>query len=461
MGNEHIVLLELKHDSIKLKNNSDVCLKSYDQEFNKTLEKYKVKEFFKVSQNPNSKYFNNLYEIHINGDLDTFRQDLKSSHLFEFKRELEIYEALSCDNPEPDVNDYYVAQGWVNNYALEIIDANCAWSVTKGSSSIVVGIADTEFKTHEDLQNQFVSITGPITDCFPHGLYVAGCCSPETNNNLGIAGIGYNTKLAGYRVAHQIYVDPITKSRTATGSPYSAIISAFNDGRKIINVSWSGTGLSESEATTIVSAGTVLVLAAGNSVDATNHSSIADIPGVINVSNVDADNMAGTTTCARNQWVDLCSPGYNATTVEDPDSLHHYKGVWGTSASAPYVSGTIALMMSVNKCLSPAIIEDVLKETCDALADGYLYPNLVGAGKLNAYNAVLGAIEEGTVHRDGLTLTGTNTYPVALYLSSSNTTISNGAHITFQAENSITLGSEFTVELGGEFTTNFSTYTCP
>lgn len=45
-------------------------------------------------------------------------------------------------------------------------------------------------------------------------------------------------------------------------------------------------------------------------------------------------------------------------------------------------------MLALNANLYPAQIEQILEATCDPIDDGYLYPGLYGAGKLNAYCAV-------------------------------------------------------------------------
>jgi len=60
----------------------------------------------------------------------------------------------------------------------------------------------------------------------------------------------------------------------------------------------------------------------------------------------------------------------------------------GTSIATPFVSGTIALMLSVNPNLTPAQIENIIKATADPIADASSFPGQLGAGRLNAYAAV-------------------------------------------------------------------------
>jgi hypothetical protein len=75
----------------------------------------------------------------------------------------------------------------------------------------------------------------------------------------------------------------------------------------------------------------------------------------------------------------------------------------GTSAAAPQVAGVLALMKSVNPCLTATQAKDLLQITANkvggydynytATADGYApgYSQELGHGKLNAYKAVLAA----------------------------------------------------------------------
>jgi hypothetical protein len=116
---------------------------------------------------------------------------------------------------------------------------------------------------------------------------VAGAASAQTNNSKGICGVGYNSKIAAYRIRHSI--------SGGGASAYSsdiknAIWSAYQDGRPVINVSWTGTSLNVLAAQEITENGTTLVLAAGNTPDADSHIDIANIPGVILVSAVDQYN---------------------------------------------------------------------------------------------------------------------------------------------------------------------------
>ena len=259
--------------------------------------------------------------------------------------EFEIIKPLTCSNPV-QVNDpnFVNSNGW----PLMMIQAPCAWSITKGNAGILIGVVDTEFRTtHEDW----------------------------------IASIGYNSKIAGYIVPQVI---PYTYSPDDIRDGIWALHQA---GVKVINVSWGGTGLLSATAGEITRNGTTLVLSGGNNPNDYNHSSIADTAGVIVVSSVDINNMHGPTGRAHNQLIDICAHGKDimcANTYFD----NRYALSSGSSEAAAFVSGTIALMLSVNPYLTPAEIENVLKSTADPIADGNSFFGQLGAGRLNAYAAV-------------------------------------------------------------------------
>ena len=316
-----------------------------------------------------------VYDIRVeSNNIDEFVRELKESGYFEYVLLHELV-STNCGNPHPPLNDERIVNGTYSCYHLDLINARCAWSITTGNPNIIIGIVDSDFElTHEDLENQIVYISGTVSGD-PHGTRVASAAAAETNNGKGIAGIGYNSKIAAYRVGSNF---PLSFQLR------DAIWAAYLDNRRIINVSFSGTGLTPREAETITRSGTTLTLSAGNTATSLQHELIADIPGVINVSSVSSDNNYYTGH-ARNQYVDLCAPGRNIAVATTGNG---YTIAHGTSYAAPMVAGTVALMLSVSPSLSPAGIETILKNTAAPINNAHLYPGLIGAGRLDAYAAV-------------------------------------------------------------------------
>lgn len=70
----------------------------------------------------------------------------------------------------------------------------------------------------------------------------------------------------------------------------------------------------------------------------------------------------------------------------------------GTSISAPYVAGVIALMLEANEDLTPTQVERILKRT--ARDYGISGKNSTwGAGEVNVFDAVRAALGDGTERR--------------------------------------------------------------
>jgi len=347
----------------------------------------------------------------------------------------------SCLNPV-SVNDPHFLNA--NSWALDMIEAPCAWKITQGSPSILIGVADTDFElAHQDLQNKYEYVIGSTSAGNHHGTAVASVAAAETNNGIGVASVGYNSKIAAHRIVHTI--DPNTGQTTASSKDiFNAIWNLYQRGVPIINVSWSGTGMDWMIAAQMPPSGTTLVLAGGNETTSTSHSDIATIPGVIVVSAVNSSNMHGPTNFARNQWIDICAPGISIMVARNGNT---YSTGSGTSFSAPFVAGVCALIKSVNNSLTPAQIESVIKATADPIADGNQFPGQLGAGRINAYKAVRYAIEN---YCNSTTLQGTQTtkkvYCKNIILQ--NSTIPNGVKLELIATEKITIGANVTVDTG-------------
>lgn len=82
---------------------------------------------------------------------------------------------------------------------------------------------------------------------------------------------------------------------------------------------------------------------------------------------------------------DLCAPGVQ---IKSLDYINHngYTLMDGTSMATPLVTGTIALMLSKNRELTPAQIDEILERTAVPLSEHK--SNDFGSGRLNALAAV-------------------------------------------------------------------------
>jgi subtilisin family serine protease len=380
--------------------------------------------------------------IRCSGNIHKIKNKIDSLNITNLSNLIDIPDHLSCDYPL-NYNDVWMKNNAGNlNYYLDIINAKCAWSITTGNPDVIISIVDTRFEpNHEDMVGRFAGVDG-VAGTHQHGIWVAGNAVANTNNNLGIAGVGYNCRVFGRQVGVNYNI--------ADG-----IFRAARQGNRIINVSMITTQLSAQEIIdSVINRGSVLILGAGNDSINSFHSNYADIPGVINVSGIDRNNTVKTINCARNQFVDLCAPAIDICTTYPNNG---YGQIWkGTSNAAPQVAGTVGLMLSANPCLTPAQIEEILKRTCDPIADGHLYPGLVGAGKLNAYRAVK---ETVTRYIQNQTLSSTTINrafvdigrDVTTTLSQGSVSLASNANVTINARE-VEIKNDFTIPLGASIT---------
>ena len=332
-----------------------------------------------------------LVEVPQRKDLVEYVKELKKSGVFE------SVEYKSNCNMYFSPNDAKIAH---QNSYLSAINAYDAWNITTGNSTIKVAIIDSGIERgHEDLGYgndnysnlsyslgyDYIEGTSYHAPDDHHGTGVAGVLGAKTNNGIGIAGIsgGNNCQgvtLVSYRLVHNWGTGP-------THLYGDVIRQAVDDGVKIINLS-----IGHSENDDINSAiyyaethGVTIVCAAGHSTD-TEVPYPACNPYTIAVGEID-----DTGATYLGAGLDLVAPSFVYTT-------HDLNGYWtstGTSYTAPQVSGTVALMLSVNPSLSPSQIRTILRTTATKVPgytyDGNGWNGSVGYGLLNAHAAVCAA----------------------------------------------------------------------
>ncbi len=278
-------------------------------------------------------------------------------------------------------NDYNL--GVANNYALDLINAQGAWDLTQGNASFKIGISDQNVNpAHEELTGKIVSYNASNNATPTHGNAVCAIAAGNTNNNLGLSSIGFNSSIAFYQMN------------------YNELLAATYSGIRVLNLSWtSGCFFNQYEqdlVTEVYNNGTFIIAAAGNgntcsSADALVYpAAYANVFAVTSIGDLDNhEQVSGDplSTHQHNQMVDLSAPGYNVAIVP---ANGWYLNSSGTSYAAPFVTGTVALMLAINPCLGNLDIEFILKNSAiniDALNP--LYAGKIGSGRLNAAAAVL------------------------------------------------------------------------
>lgn len=278
-------------------------------------------------------------------------------------------------------NDYNL--GLANNYALDLINAPSAWDITHGNASFIIGISDQNVNPlHEELTGKIVSYNPTNTAIPTHGNAVCAIAAGNTNNNTGLSSIGFNSSIAFYEMN------------------YNNLLTATYSGIRVLNLSWtSGCFYNQYEqdvVTEVYNNGTFIIAAAGNGITCNSPDALvypaayAHVFAVTSIGELDNhEQVTGDplSTHQHNQMVDLSAPGYNVA-IAPMDGW--YLNSSGTSYAAPYVTGTVALMLAVNPCLGNVDLETILKNTSSNIdALNPLYAGKIGSGRLNAAAAVL------------------------------------------------------------------------
>lgn len=323
---------------------------------------------------------------------------------------------------------------------LELINARQAWNITTGSSSVTIGIRDVSFnEIHPDIANKIITTYGTMsTTGGGHGVSVASVAAGETNNGIGLASIGYNTSLI---------LSVGTSSFNTTNPPSYAGASLFlaenHSEIKVVNISMGSSSSNYSTPQAEIfqhikdSLNVTVVVAAGNGnysdsgidisfSNLTDYYYPASYEDVISVSSVGSYNTYGHVydngisvdwkdvheqvignsayNHQHNDKVDIVAPGYTIPIARD---LNNYKVGRGTSYASPIVAGVAALMYAVHPAITAADVKRILQDSAEDIyhiPENEPYIGMLGAGRVNAYAAVLRAKCEGDTSIVGLDL---------------------------------------------------------
>jgi len=280
-------------------------------------------------------------------------------------------------------NDPY----WPQQWGPVKIEADHAWDVTMGNSSILVAVIDTGVDwNHPDLAANYVALgydwvngdSDPMDDN-GHGTHCAGIIAAVTNNGVGTAG------LAQVRVMAE-------KGLDSSGSGYdddlaNAIVHAVDQGAKILSNSWGGyddSAVIHDAVTYASNHGVLVVAAAGNGATSMPHYPAA-YDEVVGVTATDSSDAPASFTNFGN-WVDVAAPGVNIYSTMWDDT---YQSLSGTSMACPHVAGVAALVWSRFPTMTANQVRNQISYTADDLGTSG-FDIYYGHGRVNAKKAVEG-----------------------------------------------------------------------
>ena len=317
------------------------------------------------------------------------------------------------------------------------VNAPAAWDITTGKAGIYIAVLDTGILDHPDLSGRWVGGYDMISDVFAandlngrdndphdpgdwvdandcysgsaasasswHGTHVSGTIGAASNNNQGVAGLNWVSKIVPVRVLGRCggtLSDISDGIRWAAGLSVPGVPANANPA-KVINMSLGGDGSCPIAYQTAIndaySAGSLIVVAAGNSnADAANFRP-ANCANVVTVAATDRD---GNRSYYSNygSLVELSAPGGAQSYINDPNGVlstansgttvpgtYTYLYEQGTSMAAPHVSGVASLVFSRNPALTPTQVLSIMQNTVTAFPAGSTCnTSSCGSGIVNA-----------------------------------------------------------------------------
>ncbi|MEW8970702.1 MAG: S8 family peptidase [Mesobacillus sp.] len=250
---------------------------------------------------------------------------------------------------------------------LPVIGTEQGWNVTRGNEEVQIAIVDTGVDLdHPDLRNRLVKGYNVIDeksepdDDNGHGTHVAGIIASETNNNQGVAGMTWFSKIMPVKVMG-------AKGYGTTFDIAKGIVWAVDQGADVINLSlgnYQPSKVLEEAVRYAYENNVVMVSAAGN--DASNQPTYPSAyPEVLSVAAVDYNgNRASFSNYG--DYIDIAAPG-----VYIPSTYFNeqYAALSGTSMAAPHVAGLAALIKSANPGLKSSQVIRIIKNSAIDLGE--------------------------------------------------------------------------------------------
>jgi subtilisin family serine protease len=240
-----------------------------------------------------------------------------------------------------------------------------------------------------------------------HGLWTAGIIGAVGNDGVGGTGVSWTVKIRPIRVlditGSGFNFDIAQGILYAAGLPATGANAAMVQApsrAQIINMSLGGpfpSNTLRSAVNAAIAAGSLIIASAGNDgLDINSYP--AAFPGVMGVSSVGMDGGLATYSNG-GTFISVAAPGGDFRfddnggggilgpgwdfSVSKPNHLFGY----GTSASAPYVSGVAALLLAQNPALTAAQLRQRIEQFATR-PEGVTRSDVFGWGIVNAYNSL-------------------------------------------------------------------------
>ncbi|MCH7559933.1 MAG: S8 family serine peptidase [Thaumarchaeota archaeon] len=273
-----------------------------------------------------------------------------------------------------------------DQWHLPIINAPGAWDITKGGDFPIVILDSGIDMDHPDLATKIIhpydaeNLNQNINDLSicGHGTAVAGAAAAITNNGIGVAGVGWDTKIIPVKITQ----DSDPQCLGWSDAVLRGVEHAVSKGAKVVNLSYGFSGSSSHirDAADLMRANDGwLVISAGNS---GGFSTKTDYSNIIFVSSTDSGDGLSSFSSYGN-YVDISAPGSGIWLTTNGGNY----GAWsGTSFSAPITAAILNMLYTIDPTLTSTESFDILKNTAADLGSAGWDTNF-GWGRVDAQAA--------------------------------------------------------------------------
>ena len=364
-------------------------------------------------QNTKKVDLSSIYEIFFEKNISVelvVRQLQKTGYVL-YAEPRYVYQPLYDPN-DPDTANQY----WIQN-----IQARAGWNISRGDTNVKIAIVDNGIQwNHPDLvdnvaYNWLDPINGLDDDgdgfvdnfhgwdlvglgtngiftpdnepnstlpSLHHGTQVAGFASATTDNNIGIAGVGFLCRFVPIKTAGEDYGNQIIAG-------YEGIVYAADHGCQIINCSWGGTYYSflgqDAVNYATYNKNSTVIAAAGNS-NNTQKIYPAAYDVVVAVGATNSSDLKGSIS-SYGRHITVMAPGTSKTTAYQDNYVYLSENY--TSFSSPIAAGVAALIKSKNPNFTAEQVAQQLRITCDNIDNlNPSYAGLLGNGRVNLFKAL-------------------------------------------------------------------------
>ena len=258
-------------------------------------------------------------------------------------------------------------------YHPQRVFAEGGWDLTRGDSGTVIAVIDTGVDlAHPDLHDKllpgydFSDNDSDPSDYQGHGTHVAGIAAADTNNGIGVAGIGFDCMILPLKIFPQ----------STVANAVRAVLYAADNGANVISMSYGGYGRSQAEEdsfTYALSKDVLPIAAAGNDNTSTKLYP-AGYDNVLAVGSTDANDQKSDFS-QFGDWVDVAAPG---SAIYSTTMGGSYGFSSGTSMACPVVAGYAGLLYSfIGPDATAAEVRAAIEDNCDDVG------NWLAFGRIN------------------------------------------------------------------------------